>query len=115
MHHALKQVLVKPLHSLVESLLLGESHNLVVDITTDSETVRNAGEQVDLEGLARLDEDLLGSVAELGGENTVGLRGGDGERAADGGKLVLLDERGVGDVADVDALLIVANNVLILS
>lgn len=108
-------MLVKPLHSLVEGLLLGESHNLVVGVTTDSETVLDAREQIDLEGLSRLDEDLLGSVAEIGGENLVGLRGGDGERAADGAELVLLDERGVGDVADADALLVVADNVLVLS
>jgi hypothetical protein len=70
-------VLVEPLHSLVEGLLLCESHNPVIGVTTDSETVLDAREQVDLEGLTRLDEDLLGSVAELGGENAVGLRRGD--------------------------------------
>lgn len=71
-------MLVEPLHSLIEGLLLCESHNPVIRVTTDSKTVLHAREQVDLEGLTRLDENLLGSVAELGGENAVGLRGSDG-------------------------------------
>lgn len=68
--------------------------------------------QVDLVGQAGLLEDLLGLVALLVGEDLVRLGGGDGQRAGDGGQLFLVDEGGVRDVADVDAILVVANNVL---
>lgn len=68
--------------------------------------------EVDLVGLAGLEEDLLGLVALLGGEDGVGLGGGDGQGPGNGSQLVLVDERGVGDVADLDAVLVVADNVL---
>lgn len=48
----------------------------------------------------------------LGGEDAVGFGGGDGERAGDGGELVLVDEAGMGYEADLDAVLVVADNVL---
>jgi hypothetical protein len=51
-------------------------------------------------------------VAHLGGEDDVRLGGGDGQRAGDGRELVLADEGRMGDVADVDAVLVVANDVL---
>jgi hypothetical protein len=105
-------VLIEPLNSLEESLLLGESLGLVLEIASHSETVLDVRVQVDLERLAGLDEDLLRAVSQLGGENVIDLGGGDGERSLDGPELVLLDERGVGDVADLDTLLVVADNVL---
>lgn len=68
--------------------------------------------EVDLVVLAGLLQDLLGLVALLGREDVVRLGGGDGERARDGGQLVLLNEGRVGDEADADAILVVADNVL---
>jgi hypothetical protein len=105
-------VLTKPSHSLEKGLLLGKLLNLDAGVAADSEAVRDARVQGDLEGLARLDEDLLGLVALLSGEDGVSLGGGDGQRAGDGSELVLLDVGGVGDEAGVDAALVVADNVL---
>lgn len=68
--------------------------------------------QVDLVGLAGLDENLFGLVALLGWEDGVGLGRSNGQRPRDGGELILLDKRRVGDVADVDAVLVVADDVL---
>lgn len=73
----------------------------------------DAAVQVDLVGLADLGEDLLGLVALLGGEDLVGLSGGNGQGARNSGELVLLDERGVGNVADLDAILVVADDILL--
>lgn len=72
----------------------------------------DAGVQVDLEGQLGLHENLLGLGALLRGEDAVGLGGGDGYGAGDGGQLVGLDEAGVGDVGDVNAALEVADGVL---
>jgi len=51
-------------------------------------------------------------VALLWGEDAIGLGGGDGEGPCNRGELFLLDEAGVGDVADLDAGLIVAEDEL---
>ena len=85
-------MLVEPLHGLEKGLLLGESLNLDIRVATNSEAMLNTGEEVDLEGLAGLDEDLLRSVSLLGGEDAVSLSGGNGQRASDGSELLLLDE-----------------------
>ena len=69
------QVLVEPHNSLAESLLLGELVLGLADVGADSETVGDTAEQVDLPGLASLDEGVLGLVAELGGEDLVDLFG----------------------------------------
>ena len=65
------QVVVEPQHSLAESLLLGELEVRVAQVSADGEAVRDATVEVDLPGLAGLDEGVLGLVAELGGENLV--------------------------------------------
>lgn len=65
------QVLVEPANSLGESLLLGELVVLVAEVGTDSEAVGDAAVQVDLPVLAGLGEDILGLVAQLGGEDLV--------------------------------------------
>lgn len=65
-----------------------------------------------LVGKAGLLENLLGLVALLGREDLISLGSGDGQGAGDGGKLVLVDERGVGEVADVNAVLVVTGDVL---
>jgi hypothetical protein len=72
-------VLVEPLNSLKESLLLGKSLSIILKITAHSKSVLNVRVQVDLERLASLDENLLGAVSLLGGENAVGLRRCDGQ------------------------------------
>lgn len=68
--------------------------------------------EVDLVGLARLLEDLLRLVAFLGGEDGVGLSSGDGEGSSNGRQLVLVHEGRVSDVTDLDAVLVVADDVL---
>jgi len=108
----LQEVLVEPGDGLQESLLLGKALGLDRGVAADGKAVDDLGVEVDLVGLADLLEDLLGAVALLGGEDGVGLGGRDGQGACDGLELVLLDERGVGDVADVDAVLVVADDVL---
>ena len=45
------------------------------EVRADGEAVRHATEQVDLPGVACLDEGFLGLVAELGGEDLVDLFG----------------------------------------
>lgn len=102
----------KPSHSLEKRLLLGKLLNLDAGVAADSEAVRNARVQVDLEGLARLDEDLLRLVALLGREDGVSLGGGNGQRAGESGELVLLDVGGVGDETGLDAALVVTDNIL---
>lgn len=69
------QVLVEPSNSLNESLLLSPLLNLNVQVAPDGEAVRHTAEQVDLPGVAGLDEGVLGLVAELGGEDGVGFCG----------------------------------------
>lgn len=110
---ALQQVVVEPLDGLEERLLLGESLCLVGQVASDGEAVHGAAVQVDLVGLAGLLEDLLGFVAQLRGEDLVGLGGSDGPGAGDGGKLLLVDKGRVGDETDLDAVLVVAGNVLL--
>lgn len=65
------QVLVEPRHGLAESLLLGELEVLVAQVGAHGESVGDAAEEVDLPGLGGLDQDALGLVAELGGEDLV--------------------------------------------
>jgi hypothetical protein len=62
--------------------------------------------------MAGLLEDLLGPVALLVRENGIGLSGRDGQRPRDGGELILLDERRVRDIANVDAVFVVPDDVL---
>lgn len=74
--------------------------------------MRGTAVQVDLVGLASLLEDLLRLVAQLSGENLVGLGGSDGPGPGDGGKLLLVNKGRVGDETDLDAVLVVASDVL---
>lgn len=106
-------MLIKPRNSLVEGLLLCELDTLVFGVSTHCETVANTRIQVDLERKAGLNEDLLGLVAVFDGEDGVVLRSGDGERSGDGSELVFLDEGWVGNITDVDAALVVTNDVLL--
>jgi hypothetical protein len=65
------QVLLEPRNSLVEGLLLAELEMLVAQVSTDSEAMCNAAEQVDLPRLTCLDQDTLGLVTKLSGEDVV--------------------------------------------
>ena len=106
---------VEPGNGLVEGLLLGPLLHLDRQVAAHREAVGDAREQVDLVGQTGLLQDLLGLVALVDREDGVRLGGGDGERAGDGGQLVLVDERGVGEVADADAVLVVADDVLAIA
>lgn len=102
---------------------------LIAQIGADSEAVRHTAEQVDLPGLAGLDEGSLGLVAELGGEDLVDfcsvslvlfrwgvgfvfsrseedatLRTGssNGKGTLDSAQFLMGDERRVSRVSDVD-------------
>lgn len=105
-------MLGKPSHSLEKGLLLGPLLNLDAGVAADSKAVNNTRVQVNLERQAGLDENLLRLVALLGREDVVCLGGGNRQGTSDGGKLVLLHHGGMGDVADVNAVLVVANHVL---
>lgn len=65
----------------------------------------NTAVQVDLVGETGLLEDNLGFVTLLGGEDCVGLGGGDAEGTANGLEFVGFDEGWVSGVADVDFVL----------
>lgn len=67
------QVLAEPGNGLAESLLLSPLEVLVAKVGTNSETVGDAAEQVDLPGLTSLDQGALGLVTKLGGEDGVDL------------------------------------------
>lgn len=97
------QMLIEPSDRLQERLLLREPLDLLARIAAHAEAVTDAAVQVDLVRLLRREQDLLGPVALLRWEDLVCFRGGDGERAGDGGQLGFLDEGGVRDVPDVDA------------
>lgn len=105
-------MLIKPLHSLEESLLLGKLLSLVTQISAHSKPMLDVREQIDLERQSSPNQNLIRFVSLFGGEDVVGLSSGNGEGSGDGLELCLLDERGVSDVTDVDARLVVANNVL---
>jgi hypothetical protein len=107
-----EKVLIEPSHGLQKSLLLGKPLRLDSQVATHSESVLDLREQVDLVGMAGLLEDLLGPVALLVREDGVGLSGRDGQWARDGGKLILVNERRVSDIANVDTIFVVPDDVL---
>lgn len=111
-HPSLHQVIVKPCHSLVKSLLLGISLQLDLGIATHCKPVMYTREEVDLVRLPDLGQSLLRLMSLILGEDVVEFRGSDGQRSGDGFKLFLLDEGRVRDKADVDAVLEMADDVL---
>jgi len=96
----------------------------VAQVGTDGETVSDTAVEVDLPGLAGLDEGVLGFVTELGGEDLVDFcrdfsycrrdkrvyrvlqvkhtRSSNGQRTSDATEFLVGDERGVSSVADVE-------------
>lgn len=105
-------MLVEPGDGLVEGLLLGVLLHLAAQVATDSKAVLNTRVEVNLVRLASLLQNLLGLVALLGREDAIGLGGGDGEGSGDGGELLLVNEARMGNEANLDAVLVVADNVL---
>lgn len=99
-------MLLEPRQSLQESILLCVLRDLVTQLGPHRESVFDTAVQVDLVGETGLLEDNLGFVALLGGEDRVGLGGGDAEGAADGLEFVGFDEGWVSDVANVDLVLL---------
>lgn len=68
--------------------------------------------QVNLVGLAGFLKNFLRLVAQFSGEYSIGLGCGNGPRSSDSGELRVVDERRMGDEANLDAALVVAGNVL---
>lgn len=102
---------VEPSNGLVESLLLSVPLDLLTGVAADGESVLDTTVQVDLVRVAALQEDLLGLVALLGGEDLVRLSGGDGQRSLEARELLFVDERRVGEKAYGDGG-VVAGDVL---
>jgi hypothetical protein len=107
------KVLIKPRQRLSQSLLLRKHSRAHRRVASHSETVLDTREQVDLVGLLGALENLLGLVTVLGGEDAVDLGGSNGQRAGDAGELLVGDERRVCCESDVDAVLVVADEVLL--
>jgi len=74
--------------------------------------MKYAGVEVDLVGVTILVKDIFGLVSLLGCEDGISLRGSDRQRPCNRRQLILVDKRWVGDIADVDAIFEVADNVL---
>ena len=66
-------MLVEPVNSLAEGLLLSPLLLGVAQIGTHSEAMADTAEQVDLPRLGSLDKSLLGLMTKLGSEDRVGL------------------------------------------
>jgi len=85
-------MLIKPSHSLQESLFLRKLLILLAHVTSHREAVGDPTEEVDLVWLLCLNEDNLGFVAHLGGEDVVSFRGGEGEGPGDSTEFDFFDE-----------------------
>lgn len=104
-NESILKMLLEPHQSLQESILFCVLGNLVTQLGSHRESVCDATVQVDLVGETGLLEDNFRFVTLLGGENLVGLGGGDGEGSTDGLEFIGFDERGVSDVTDVEFVL----------
>lgn len=98
-------MLLEPRQSLQKSILLCILGHLVTQLGANRESVFDTAVQVDLVGETGLLEDDFGFVTLLGGEDCVGLGGGDAEGTADGLEFIGFDEGWVSGVADVDLVL----------
>lgn len=107
-------MLVEPINRLLKSLLFGILFCLNLRITANGETVLDVGEEVDLPRLLGFDQNLFRLVTLLCREDGINFSSGDGQRARDSGKLLIVDERWVRAVSNVDTILEVADKVLSL-
>jgi len=64
-------------------------------ITANRKAVDNTTVQVDLVWLLSLNQDCFGLVTLIGGEDLVGLGGGDGEGPFDGTEFIFFDKPGI--------------------
>jgi hypothetical protein len=85
-------MLIKPSNSLQERALLRILLDLLARVTSHRKAVNDTAVQIDLIRLLGLNEDLLGLVAFLGGEDLVGFCGCDGERAGNCCEFRFVDE-----------------------
>ena len=95
-------VLLEPLHSLQKCTLLGVSLHAITQIPSYRESMLHTTVQVNLVRQARILEDSFRLVTFLGGEDLIGLGGGDGEWTFHVFELGSIDEGGVRGVPDVD-------------
>ena len=100
------------MNSLEEGLLLGILLDLLGGIAAHREAVHDTRVEVNLVRMARLLQNTLGLVPHIGREDAVSLGRCNRKRASNGGELLLFHKGGVGEVADIDAILIMASNVL---
>jgi hypothetical protein len=85
-------MLVHPTNSLRESLLLGVLLSFDALVALHCESMRDTREQVDLPGLACLNEDLLRLVSLLRREDRIYLGCRNGEGTSDGSKLLIFNK-----------------------
>ena len=104
---------MEPCYSLKECLFLGESFHLDIGPSADSEAVGDAREQGDLVGVTSLLQNLLRPVTLLGGEDGIGFRGRNRERTCDGREFLFFNKGWVGNIANIDSVLVVTNKVLV--
>lgn len=95
-------MLFEPLNGLQKGVLLGVLDFAVLGVSSHGETVLDARVQVDLVRHFELFQDIFGLATLLGGENLVGLGGGNGQRAFNVFQFIGLHERRVRRVSDVD-------------
>jgi len=95
-------VLVEPVNSLQESLLLGILLVLVAQVASDSKAVLDSAEKVDLVNLFSSYQNLLALVSLFHWEDAIGFSSRDTERSGDVCEFVFVDKGWVGDVTDVD-------------
>jgi hypothetical protein len=108
-------MLIKPLHGLSERLFLRKLLTLDLRISPNRKPVIRTRVQSDLVRHPNLPQNLLGFVSILDGEDGVVFGGCDREGARDGGEFGFFDEGGVRDEADVYAVFVVTDEVLIYS
>lgn len=106
------QMLGEPRHGLQKGLLLCEPLPRHGGIPPDGETVLHPRKHINLPRLPCPPQDDLGLVPLVGRKDVVRFGRGDGQRARDARELVGVDKRRVGDEAAVDAVGVVADDVL---
>lgn len=107
-----KQMRIIPSKRLQKCLVLGKLFYLDVHVTADGKAVDDARVQVNLVWLLGLEQNLLGLVTLVSREDAVRFSSSNGQRTRNGCKLIFFDKAGVSNVANVDAVFVVANNIL---
>jgi len=97
------QMLIKPSNRLQERALFRILLNLLASIASHGETVDDTTVQINLVRLLGLNENRLGLVTFLGGEDLVRFCGCDGEGPGDCCEFGFFDEGRMSEEADIDA------------